>query len=141
MYKNIVLPIDLSTSCWKIALPIALNFVHTFGSQLHLVKIIPDIGISILEEYLPKKWIRNQQANHAKQLDQIVEQYIPAEIKVQKFVGRGHVYTEIMNYANNVGADLLIVPTSRPQLQDYMLETAVSKIVRNAKTSVLIVRE
>jgi len=142
MYKTIVVPIDLSdVSSTKLTIPASLSFVNAFGAHLHLINIIPDVGISMLEEFLPKQWMENQRAKHAQQLDQLVEQYIPVDIKIEKFVGRGHVYDEIINYANKVNADLLIVPSIRPQLKDYMLGPNVSKIVRHAKISVLVVRE
>jgi len=142
MYKTIVVPIDLGDSVSsRLTLPVALNFVNAFGAKLHLINIIPDVGISMLEEYLPKQWMNNQKSHHALQLDQLVEQYVPIDIKVEKFIGRGHVYDEIINYANSVNADLFIVPSIRPELQDYMLGTNVSKIVRHAKISVLVVRE
>ena len=85
--------------------------------------------------------MENQKDKHVTQLDKLIVQYIPVDIKVEKFVGRGHIYDEIINYANNVNADLLIVPSIRPQLKDYMLGPNVSKIVRHAKISVLVVRE
>ena len=142
MYKTIVVPIDLSdVSSAKLTIPVALNFVNAFSAKLHLINIIPDIGISMLAEYLPKQWMENQKDKHVTQLDKLIVQYIPVDIKVEKFVGRGHIYDEIINYANNVNADLLIVPSIRPQLKDYMLGPNVSKIVRHAKISVLVVRE
>lgn len=142
MYKTIVVPIDLSDALSsRLTLPVALNFVNAFGAKLHLINIIPDVGISMLEEYLPKQWMKNQKSHHATQLDQLIEQYVPVDIHVEKFIGRGHVYDEIINYANSVNADLFIVPSIRPELQDYMLGTNVSKIVRHSKISVLVVRE
>jgi len=142
MYKTIVVPIDLADNLSsRLTLPIALNFVNAFGSKLHLINIIPDMGISMLAEYLPKQWMKNQISHHTAQLDHLIEQYVPQDISVEKFIGRGHVYDEIINYANNVNADLFIVPSIRPELQDYMLGTNASKIVRHAKISVLVVRE
>lgn len=142
MYKTIVVPIDLSDDLSsRLTLPVALNFVKSFGATLHLINIIPDVGISMLEEYLPKQWMKNQKAHHTTQLDELVARYVPADVKVEKFIGRGHVYDEIINYANSVNADLFIVPSIRPELQDYMLGTTVSKIVRHSKISVLVVRD
>jgi len=142
MYNTIIVPVDLSdTYALKLVIPVALNFVNCFGSELHLINIIPDIGISMLEEFLPTQWIGNQKGKHLEQLNKLVEQYIPMDMKVKQFVGRGHVYDEIINYSNSVKANLLIVPAIRPQLQDYMLGPNVSKIVRHAKISVLVVRE
>jgi universal stress protein F len=142
MYKNIVVPIDLSDSfSWKSAFPVALSFVRIFGAELHLIHIIPDLGISMFEEYIPHTWISAQKEKYSTQLDRLIAQHVPNEIKVKKFIGRGPVYDGIINYAESVKADLLIVPAIRPQLQDYMLGSNVSKIVRHAKISVLVVRD
>ena len=61
MYKTIVVPIDLSDALSsRLTLPVALNFVNAFGAKLHLINIIPDVGISMLEEYLPKQWMKKK---------------------------------------------------------------------------------
>lgn len=141
MYKNIILPIDLSDlNSWKLTVPTAINFINAFEAELHLINVIPDIGISMLEEYLPTQWMNNQKNKHLAHLSELAEQYIPQNVKVTKYVTRGHIYDEIINYAEKVNADLMIVPAIRPELQDYMLGPNVSKIVRHSKISVLVVR-
>lgn len=53
MYKNIIVPIDLSDKqSIKAIFPPALNFVNAFGASLHLVHIIPDFGTKLVEDYL-----------------------------------------------------------------------------------------
>ncbi|MEY3196941.1 MAG: hypothetical protein RLZZ59_309 [Pseudomonadota bacterium] len=142
MYKKIIALLDLSdSSSWKIVLPTALTFVNIFGAELHIIHIIPDMGISMLEEYMPQSWFSSQTEKYRAQLDKLIAENIPKEINVTTFVGRGQVYDSIINYAESQSADLLIVPATKSQLQDYMLGSNVSKIVRHAKTSVLVVRD
>lgn len=142
MFKNIVIPIDLTDKhSLKVILPVALNFVNAFSCKLHFVYIIPDFGMKMIEDYLPKHWIKDQKNKYVQQLEDMVNKYIPDEIKVEFHIGRGAVYDEVLNYSEEVKADLILVSAVRPQLRDYMLGPNASKIVRHANISVLVVRE
>jgi len=142
MYKNIIVPIDLSyKQSIKAIFPPALNFVNAFGASLHLVHIIPDFGTKLVEDYLPKNWMSDQKEKYNNQLQDLVTKYVPEEIQAKCYVGRGAIYDEIINYSNKVNADLIIISAVRPQLRDYMLGPNASKIVRHSSVSVLVVRE
>lgn len=120
--------------------PHALNLVNAFSSGLHLVHIIPDFGTKLVEDYLPKNWMSDQKEKYSNQLKDLVKKYLPQEITATCYVGRGAIYDEVLNYANKVNADLIIVSAVRPQLRDYMLGPNASKIVRHSSVSVLVVR-
>ena len=141
-FKNIIIPVDLADKQSITAvLPIAANFAATFNSKLHFVYIIPDYGMKMIEDYLPKNWVKDQKGKYDVQIKNLVTPYIQDNIKVDFHVGRGGVYDEIINYSNQVDADLIILSAVRPQLKDYMLGPNASKIVRHANVSVLVVRE
>ncbi|MGI4776197.1 MAG: universal stress protein [Janthinobacterium lividum] len=141
-FKKVVIPIDLSDkSSIGAALSIALNFVNNFGSNLHFVHIIPDFGMKIIEDYLPKHWVKDQKEKYNSRMRQLIKDYIPEEMTVDFYVGRGAVYDEVIQYSNEIKADLIIVSAVRPQLRDYMLGPNASKIVRHAGISVLVARE
>ncbi len=141
MFRNIIIPIDLAdkTSITTI-LPIALSYVTNFDAKLHFVHIISDFGMKMIEDYLPKHWITDQKDKYKEQLEELISQYVPNEIVVEKYIGRGSIYDEVIQYANRANADLIIVSAVRPQLRDYMLGSNASKIVRHAEMSVLVVR-
>ena len=142
MFKNIVIPIDLADKqSIKPTLTTASDFVRAFSAKLHFVHIIPDFGTKILEDYLPKNWMKEQKSKYEEQMRNSIQQYVPQEMIVDYNVGRGAIYDEVIQYANNVVADLIIVSAVRPQLRDYMLGPNASKIVRHAGVSVLVVRE
>jgi len=141
MFKNIVIPVDLSDKqSVKAIFPAALNFVNAFGAKLHLVHIIPDFGMKLIEDYLPKNWMKDQKEKYDNQMQDLVDKYIPTEIVVDIHIGRGAIYDEVINYAERISADLIIVSAVRPQLKDYMLGPNASKIVRHSAISVLVVR-
>ncbi len=141
MFKNIIVPIDLSDKeSIKVVLPAALNFVNSFGAKIHLVHIMPDFGMKMIEEYMPRNWMKDQKAKYNNLFDEIISEFVPEEIEVKVHIGRGAIYDEIINYAEKLDADLILLSAVRPQLKDYMLGPNASKIVRHSSVSVLVVR-
>jgi universal stress protein F len=53
---------------------------------------------------------------------------------------RGHAAQSILDVAEDVGADLIVVASHRPGLSDYLLGSTASRVVRHANCSVLVVR-
>jgi nucleotide-binding universal stress UspA family protein len=142
MFKNIIIPVDLSDKeSIKVVLPAALNFVNAFGSKLHLVHIMPNFGMRMVEEYLPRYWMRDQKDKYNKLFDGLVKNFIPEDVEVLFHIGRGAIYDEIINYSEKVEADLIILSAVRPQFKDYMLGPNASKIVRHSSISVLVIRD
>ena len=141
-FKNILIPIDLADKqSISAVLPIAVNFASTFGAKLHFIYIIPDYGMKMIEDYLPKNWVKDQKSKYDMQIKNLVMPYVKDDIEVDFYVGRGGIYDEIINYSNQVDANLIILAAVRPQLKDYMLGPNASKIVRHANVSVLVLRE
>ncbi len=142
LFENIVLPIDIyDKHCVQAVLPIALGYVNGFGSRLHFIYVIPDFGIKMVEDYLPKHWIKDQKDKYEEQLKSLIAKYIPNEIEVESHVNRGAIYDQVINFANNIKADLIVISAVRPQIRDYMLGSNASKIVRHAGVSVQVVRQ
>lgn len=143
MYKNIVIPVDLADpkNSYKPVFQPALNFVNAFGSKLHLVHIIPDFGMKMIEDYLPKHWKSDQIGKYNNKFEKIINQYLPNNADVTSHIDRGAIYDKVITYAEKNSADLIIISAVRPQLRDYMLGPNASKIVRHSSVSVLVVRE
>lgn len=142
MYKNIVITLDLSEkSSIQTTLAPALNFANAFNSKLYLVHIIPDFGTKMLEGYLPKNWVEHQKQKCHEQIQSIIQKYVPQEIKIECHIDRGAIYDKVIDYANQVEADLIIISAVRPKFKDYMLGPNASKIVRHSSVSVMVVRE
>ena len=142
MFKNIVVPLDLSDKqSAKLVFPTVLNFASAFGAKIHLVHIIPNFGVKIMEDYLPRNWINDQKTKCKILFDNVIKKFVPDEIKVEYYLGRGAIYDEIISYSKKVDADLIIISAVRPQLKDYMLGPNASKIVRHSAISVMVVRD
>ena len=142
MFKNIIIPIDLGDkNSLKSVFPPVLNFVNAFNSKIHLIHIIPNFGMKMVEDYLPKHWMSEQQAKYKKLFEDIVEKYVPQGVEIVYHIGRGAIYDEVIKYSESVDADLIVISAVRPQLRDYMLGPNASKIVRHSSLSVLVIRD
>lgn len=142
MYKDILLPVDLNhESSWKKALPTALEYCKAFGANLHVMTVVPDFGLPIVAGYFPKDFESKAREGANKQLHAFVADRVPSDIKVQHIVAEGTVYGEILRVAKDVGADLILMASHRPELQDYLLGPNAARVVRHANISVLVVRD
>ncbi len=52
----------------------------------------------------------------------------------------GHPYKTILEVAEEKEADLIIVASHQPDLQNYLIGSTAAKVVRHATCSVLVVR-
>jgi universal stress protein F len=142
MFSKIVIPIDLTERFpWTMVVPVAMNFVNSFGSELHFVHVIPDYGISMVQDYLPKHWFRDQGSKCTALIETKFKKYLPSDVKPVFHICHGSVYDEVLNYIDKNKAELIILPAIRPELGDYMLGPNASKIARHAKVSVMLVRD
>ena len=73
---------------------------------------------------------------HASLLELVESTGVKAEVEVRS--GRSH--NVILAAAEELGADLIIVASHRPELQDYLLGSTAARVVRHANCSVLVDR-
>jgi nucleotide-binding universal stress UspA family protein len=59
---------------------------------------------------------------------------------VHPHVLHGRVYDQIIEAANRVGADVIVMGSHRPELKDYLLGPNAARVVRHATQSVFVVR-
>ena len=52
----------------------------------------------------------------------------------------GHPPLKMLEYATEIGADLIIIASHRPGLQDYFLGSTAARVVRHAECAVLVDR-
>lgn len=141
MYKDILLPIDLEhASSWKDALPVAIEHAKAFNATIHVMTVIPDSGMSIVNHYFSKDAVKKIIDETKSKLREFVEEQIPKEITVQNIVTTGNVYESIITSAKQVDVDLIIMSAHRPELKDYLLGPNSARVVRHSDRSVLVVR-
>ena len=103
--------------------------------------VVPDFGFSVVGQYFPKDYEHKMIEDMQRRLREFVNAHVPEDIPAHDIIGHGPIYSEILEAAESIGADLIVLASHRPGLQDYLIGPNASKVVRHAKCSVLVIRE
>ena len=144
MVLKIVLPVDLEEeSSWRKALPTAIDYASHSGAELHVLTVVPDLhlGMTIVTQIIPDDYEKRIVDDAKQRLSALLKQQAPDDLPIQQAVRCGGVYKEILRYAQDVAAGLVIMAARRPEMKDYLIGPNASQIVRHADCSVWVVRE
>ena len=142
MFKKVLIPIDLTNrDNEEKAVAVAIQQVQISKASLHVMTVVPEFGLSLVGAYFPKDYEEKAIEEANVQLHEYVKETIPAEIKVQHIVAHGTIYSEILRIAEEIGCDLIVMASHRPELRDYLLGPNAARVVRHAACSVLVVRQ
>jgi universal stress protein F len=137
MYDNILIAIDLDQpESWAKALPTSLALARCFGARLTLCSVVPDTEAELEAEWSASGYREMIAVADAKLKALAAEHDIDAATQV----GTGPIWGGIVDTAERIGADLIILASHRPQMKDYLLGANASRVVRHAACSVLVVR-
>ena len=81
------------------------------------------------------------QAIVAVQLEEYAAAHTKGVASVKTHVLYGTIYDQIIKVANECGADLIVMGSHRPALEDYLIGPNAARVMRHAKQSVFIVRD
>lgn len=141
MYKSILLPIDLGNeSSWIKALPTAIECCAAFGADLHVLTVVPEFGLPMVSQYFPEDHEERMRENARNMLRRVVADRVPESVDVRHIVGEGTIYKTIIETAERIDADLIVMGANRAELQDYLLGPNAARVVRHSLRSVLVVR-
>ena len=142
MYKIILVPVDIDQeSSWASAFPVAIEYNKAFGAELHALTVLPDFGTGLVGGYFPPGFMEKAQTETVQRLGKLIDDQVPADIKVACHVAQGTIYQEILDTVHEIGADLVIMASHRPALKDYLLGPNAAQVVRHVDVSVLVVRD
>jgi nucleotide-binding universal stress UspA family protein len=136
MYKTILIPIDPAHGAKGEAM---INVARSMGgedTQVLLLSVVEGVP-SYIEAQIPREIIDKTKESAETALEDIAK---TAGLKARTEVRSGQAHNVILAFAEEVGADLIIVASHRPGLQDYFLGSTAARVVRHADCSVLVVR-
>ena len=135
MYQQILVPIDPTKKDFgSRALPLAIELARLIGAKLNAVTVVPDVTA------LP-----NLPANYADETKKGVRETVQGLIgelnaDIPLAVREGSIYRQILEEAENIGADLIIIAAEKHKISDYLLGTNANQVVRHANCSVHVMR-
>jgi nucleotide-binding universal stress UspA family protein len=142
MYKDILLALDINDEAtWHKALPVADELRRNFAANLHVLTVVPDFGMSIVAQHFPADFEKKALTEAKTRLEALVGESLDDLGNVRLVVEQGSVHKEIVAAAKVVGADLIVISSSKPGLRDYLLGPNAAQVVRQAESSVLVVRD
>jgi len=136
MYSTILVPIDMAhVAEGKTNIDLAAQHAAA-GAKIILLNVVEDIPNWAAIE-LPAGLIDQSMESAQNELKAIAT---AAGLKMEVEVRTGHSYNTILEVAKEKNADMIIIASHRPGLQDYFLGSTAAKVVRHATCSVLVVR-
>ncbi len=138
---RILLPIDLGhPSSWKKALPTALDQARFHGARLDVLTVIPSMGMPVVGSFFPSDY-EDKALEEAKQaLSKWMDENMPDDVEAKGHVTMGTIYSEIIEAADKLGAEMIVMASHRPAMKDYLLGPNAARVVRHATQDVLVVR-
>lgn len=135
MYKNIVIPIALDHDTdFANTLSIARQ-LQPEGGKITLLGVVEEVP-GYVAEYVTIRPETKFRSHVEEQLRALAEDQDDLDVAVLS----GKPGVTIANMAEEVGADLIIIRSHRPGVEDYFLGSTASRVVRRAPCAVLVLR-
>lgn len=138
MYRHIIVAVDLTHgSAGQALLDKAAQLVDT-GGTIRLLHVLEDVPSYIAAE-LPRD-LNDRRAAEARVELKLLAERVPAGLKLEMETRHGAPAGQILEAAEDHGADLIMIASHRPGLSDYFIGSTAARVVRHAQCSVLISR-
>ena len=141
-FKKILFPIDFSESTPKI-LPYVTTMSQTFGGTVYLLYVVRDLKY-LTSFHVPHPSLdlieKEISENSEKMMDRVCEEELQSCPRFVKKILVGDAASEIIRYAEEIQADLIVMGThGRKGLEKALFGSVAEKVVKNSPVPVLIV--
>jgi nucleotide-binding universal stress UspA family protein len=142
MYKQILVPVDLNDKGFSDkAVKLAVWHAKNSNAEIHLLNVLPGIHMSMVASYFPKDAANQMKQDVKRQLKEFADKYIDDEVIYKVHVAEGKTYSTILDHAEKLGADLIVMPShKRSKIDKVVLGSVASKVVQNSPINVLVVK-
>ncbi len=135
MYSNIIVPLAFDENHNP---DTALNVARALAapgarvSILHVMADVPGYAIS----YMPEGYDADLRQALQNQLDGLANEFENGAGVIRS----GHAANEILDLAEEIGADCIVIASHRPGFGDYLIGSTASRVVRHAPCAVMVIR-
>lgn len=143
MYKTILVPVDIEED--ELTRNALLHVVKLAKmsdvTTVHLFHALPDASAFLSAYSFGIKEFKNEAVVKAdEKLASLIKTIDLPASRLSFSVSFGTPRDEVLQLAEEIDADLIVVGSRRPDVKTYLLGSNAAAIVRHAKTSVLVVR-
>ena len=135
MYANIIVPVAFDEEHNP---DTALNVARTLAAPearvtiVHVMADVPGYAIS----YMPEGYDAELRQTLQNQLDALANDFENGAGVLRQ----GHAANEILDLAEEIGADCIVIAGHRPGFGDYLMGSTAARVVRHAPCSVMVLR-
>ena len=149
MTTKILVPIDLADlPTMEKVLKAAIQQAEASKGALTVMTVVPDMITGVDYRYAIRGETGGSEEYDLKEivqealdrLNDIVSKRVPSGMKVNTISRHGTVYEQVLNVAEEMGADQIVIGAHRPAVSDFLLGPNTARIVRHATCSVNVVR-
>ncbi len=142
MFKSVLMTIDLNEEAsWKHALPQAVELVRASGGVLHIMSVVPDFGLPLVEGFFPEDFERKALTKARDELNDLVEKHVPDDVTVEQHLALGDIHHKVLEAIESTGCDLVLMASHAPdRVREFLVGSNADRVVRRSPVSVLIVR-
>lgn len=136
MYKTIMIPIDLAHTEVAPEMIEKARKLADPDTRFVLLNVVQDVPTYVAAE-IPGGYLKRSTERGETELKRVAE---AAGLTADVLVRSGRASLIILEMAEMEGADLIIIASHEPGIEDYFLGSTASRVVRHAPCSVLVLR-
>jgi nucleotide-binding universal stress UspA family protein len=141
MFKQILVPVDVADpDLARPAVDTAVALARSSNGSVRLINVLPMTPV-MLAEYVPPDFDVQQRKSAEDALATIARDCGLDPGRVSSVIRQGGIYHEVLEEAQAMSADLIVMASHRPAMRSYFLGSNAGHVVRYAKCSVLVVRQ
>lgn len=139
MFKTVLIPVDVAVpKDTQSLLRAAQQLTKAWDSDLHVVTVIPNVGMPIVGSYFDETFEASNQKAAAEEMEKALK---TAGLSARQHIFMGRIYDTVLTLSKTLKADLILLGAHQPELKDYLLGSNAARIVRHATQSVMVLRE
>ena len=144
MYKNILVPIDIDEdNLMNKAIPLVEDIAKNEDSYIHFLYVLPKLPQSSYYRLVMNGDQLDQgclKTSAELEVKKIIERFDLPDDRVETHICIGKPRDAILQIADEIDADLIIISSHNPEIDVYHLGSTAADITRYAKRSVMVVR-
>ncbi len=137
MYGRIIVAVDLEQIEQGRELLTRAASLLDAGGEIRLLHVLEEVPGYIAAE-LPSDISDRRRAEAAVELRAMIDPQ--DDLRVAHEVRHGAASGQIIQAAEDSGADLIMIASHKPGLRDYFIGSTAARVIRHAKCSVLVER-
>ncbi len=141
MFKKILMPIDLQeTHLAAKAVKIAIDEARKHNATIHIMTAMPGFGMPLVASFFPEKATKKALKELGLELKRYIAANFPNDVPTHPLITEGSPAERILNQAQKLQADLIIIPSHAQSLEQVFLGSCAAKVVEHAHCSVMVVK-